>query len=185
MAKVSKKINHKIELLEDSKIVLKLWGYYKRFYQKEYETMDEDKDRLRKFTHNLKHIIRENVRFDKGIKSFRLHLNHFGDMDLPEFRKKMTGLKTDRSVYLKSLSIERRKRFLLDSLKKKIKKVKDKFNKKLHPEKDRTDDSGYEPNQPVTRTNKITKRSTTTASSQSTVDYRPYMNPIENQGQCG
>jgi hypothetical protein len=166
MAKASKKLQHKLEVLKDNTIISKLWEHYKRFYQKEYETTEEEKRRLGKFIDNLKIIVKENIRFDAGHKSFKLHLNRFGDMDLSEFRMKMTGLKL----------MQRQKRFLVDSVKKKIKKVKDKINKALHPGKNRTDYSD---------TNQITRRPTSTATSKSMVDYRPYMNPIENQGQCG
>jgi hypothetical protein len=171
MTKVSKKAQHRLEVLKDNKVVLKLWSHYKNFYQKEYETPEEEKKRLGKFIDNLKIIIKENARFNEGAKSFKLHLNHFGDMDLPEFRKKMTGLKVNRAAYTDLLLMQRRKRFLFDSVKKKVKKMKDKIDKKLHPGKNRTNDSA--------------RRPTTTATSELTLDYRPYMNPIENQGQCG
>lgn len=170
MTKVSKKLQDKLEVLKDNEVVLKLWNYYKSFYRKEYRTVEEDKERLGKFINNLKIIIRENVRFDQGLKSFKLHLNRFGDMNLPEFRQKMTGLRTNRAVYnVESWSMQRRKRFLFDSIKKKIKKVKDKINTKLHPRKNRTNDFD---------TSVVPDQSTT-------LDYRPYMNPIEQQGQCG
>jgi predicted nucleotidyltransferase len=187
MIKISKKVQHKLEILKDNKIVSKLWNHYKSFYQKEYQTAEEENKRLGKFLDNLKIIVRENVRFDEGGKSFKLHLNQYGDMDLTEFRKKMTGLKVHRRTY-RSLFMPRRKRFLFDSVKKKVKKIKDNINKAMHPGRNRTNDSGTSDvtDQPVTRNNKITtKRSTTPATSESTVDYRPYMNPIENQGQCG
>jgi len=173
MTKVSNKAQHRLEVLKDNKVVLKLWNHYKNFYQKEYQTTEEEKKRLGKFIDNLKIIVKENARFNEGAKSFKLHLNHFGDMDLSEFRKKMTGLKVNRAAYINSLLMQRRKRFLLDSVKKKVKKMKDKIEKKLHPGKNRTNDSG------------TTRRPTSTATSESTLDYRPYMNAIENQGQCG
>jgi hypothetical protein len=166
MAKASTKPQNKVEVLKDNNVVTKLWNHYKNFYRKQYQTDDEEKGRLGKFLHNLKHIVKENVRFESRLKSFKLHLNRFADMDLAEFRKKMTGLKTNNAIYVKSFSMQREKRFLFDSVKKEIKKVKNKINKKLHPGKNRTTD-------------------TVTSKSKSTLDYRPYMNPIENQGQCG
>ncbi|CAF3466389.1 unnamed protein product [Rotaria socialis] len=47
-------------------------------------------------------------------------MNRFGDMDLSEFRKKMTGLNSGgngfgESVYIKRLSMQREKRFLISS----------------------------------------------------------------------
>ena len=167
MTKISKKLQHKLEVLKDNKMVLKLWKLYKDFYQKEYQTVDEDRQRLEKFIANLKVILKENARFDEGAKSFKLHMNRFGDMDLSEFRRKMTGLSSNRARakrFAESVSMQRGKRFLVDSVKKKIKNIKDKQNTKLHPGK---------------------STMTSTATSKSTVDYRQYMNPIENQGQCG
>jgi hypothetical protein len=98
-------------------------------------------------------------------------------MNLAEFRQKLTGLK----------SMQRQKRFLFDSVKKKIKKIKDKINKKMHGGKNHTtnSDTFVVTGQPVTRINQNTRRPTSTATSASMVDYRPYMNPIKNQGQCG
>jgi predicted nucleotidyltransferase len=187
MTKVSKKAQHRLEVLKNNTVVLKLWKHYKNFYRKEYQTTEEENERVTKFTNNLKIIIKENARFHEGVKSFKLHLNQFGDMDLSEFRQKMTGLQSNGPVYIKSFLMQRRKRFLFDSVKKKIKKVKDKIKKKLHPGKNQTNDSDtfIVTDQPVTRNNQITRRSTTTVTSLSMVDYRPYMNPIENQGQCG
>jgi hypothetical protein len=187
MTKVSKKLQHKLAVLNDNKVVSKLWKLYKQFYQKDYQTAEEEKERIDKFISNLKIIIRENFRFDQGVKSFKLHLNRFGDMDLSEFRKKMTGLKSDRAVYTEPFLMQRRKRFFVDSVKKRMKKIKDKINKKLHPGQDQTDDS-VRPVTPITESTRRTtsaRRITSTATSESMVDYRPYMNPIENQGQCG
>jgi hypothetical protein len=172
MAKATKKIRNKLEVLKDNKVVLKLWNHYKNHYKKEYQTTEEEKKRLGKFLDNLKIIVKENLRFDQGVKSFKLHLNQFGDMDLPEFRKKMTGLKVNQRMYARSSLMQRRKRFLLDSVKKKAKKIKDEINRAMHPGKNRTNNSG-------------TSDGTAPATSESTLDYRPYMNPIENQGQCG
>ncbi|UJR18874.1 hypothetical protein I4U23_022002 [Adineta vaga] len=174
----SQKFEDKLEVLKDNKIIMRLWNHFKNFYQKNYQTIEEEKKRLRKFTHNLKFIIKENVRFRSGIKSFKLHMNHLGDMSLAEVRQKMTGLQSDTMTYGKSSSRQRQKRFLFDSLKKKMKKVKDKIKNKLHIGKNyKNDTDNY--------VMPVTKRSTTTMFSNSMLDYRPYMNPIENQGGCG
>ena len=183
MAKLTNKVQNKLEALKDDKIVAELWNNYKNFYRKEYRTAEEDSNRLGKFLNNLKIILKENTRFDEGTKKFKLHMNEYGDMDLPEFRQKMMGLKTSRRNYIRSLPIiQRRKRFLLDSVKEKVKKIKDKFNKALRPGKNRTDD--YDTSN-VTRSPKTTKRTMLRTFSRASVDNRPYMNPIENQGRCG
>ncbi len=187
MVKITKKLRDKLDVLKDNKIVLKLWNYYKKHYRKQYQSTDEDNSRLGKFTDNIKHILKENARFDEGSKSFKLHMNQYGDMDLQEFRSKMTGLKDYNRIYTRSLPMQRRKRFFLDSVKKRAKKIKDKIKNTLHMGKNRTDDYGtYDvTDSPVTRSTRTTKRTTTRATSQSMLDYRPYMNPIESQGQCG
>ena len=175
MTKISKKLQHKLEVLKNNKIVLNLWKLYKDFYQKEYQTVDQEKQSLEKFITNLKIILKENARFEEGVKSFKLHMNRFGDMSLSEFRKKMTGLNPNRalakrfveSVHVEPVPMQRRKRFLIDSVQKQIKNIKDKANKKLHP--------GKTPS----------KNPAATAASKSMIDYRSYMNPIKNQGQCG
>ncbi|CAF1256586.1 unnamed protein product [Adineta ricciae] len=178
MNDVTNKFQHKLEILKDNKIVLKLWNHYKNSYHKVYQSVSEEKDRLEKFIGNLKFIIKENLRFEKGVKSFKLHLNEFGDMNLSEMRQKMTGLRVD--YYVKSLSIHQRpKRFLFDSVKKKINKFKDKIKKKLRPGKGRNDSNTFD------GSDRSTRRTTTKRVSASKIDYRPYMNPIVNQGQCG
>jgi hypothetical protein len=194
--KVSKKLQDKLEVLKDSKSALKLWKMYKKYYKKNYTSSEEEKERLGKFIDNLKLIIQENFRFDEGLKSFKLSLNQFGDMDLQEFRQKLTGLNTDGQGEKPGSEIieqenneqennERRKRFLVDSITNKIKK---KIKKKLSPGKTRPDNSGmydnsgYTPS--YTRINPGAKRPTSRLT-KGTVDYRQYMNPIENQGRCG
>jgi hypothetical protein len=178
ISKLSKKIQDKLEVLKDSKLTFELWKIYKSFYQKVYATDDEEKQRCRKFIDNLKMIVRENLRFDKGVKSFKLHMNQFGDMDLEEFQKKWGGLKMDdkeenitsEPMEIKNINKTRRcKRLLTDSIKKKIKKIKDYFGNKT--------------NQTCASTFRNIFKSKSNSLNE-TIDYRPYMNPVENQGNC-
>lgn len=187
MTKVSKKLQDKLEVLKDNKYAIKLWKMYKQYYRKNYSTPEEEKERLAKFIDNLKLIIQENFRFDEGVKSFKLRLNQFGDMNFEEFRQKLTGLETDGQgekppgeVVDNEQTQERIRRFLVDSIKK---KVKDKIKKKLSPGGSRPGGSGtyYSSG---TRVNPNAKRPTSSLS-RGTVDYRQYMNPVENQGRCG
>ena len=192
MTKVSKKLQAKLDVLKDNKYALKLWKMYKRYYNKNYSSPDEEKERLGKFIDNLKLIVQENFRFDEGNKTFKMQLNQFGDMSLEEFRKKLTGLNEDGQgekppgEVIDQPSSLRVKRFLLDSIKK---KVKDKIRKKLTPGSKRPSGSGmyyqpgYNPSSP--RLMPTAKRPVSRLASRGTVDYRQYMNPIENQGRCG
>ncbi|CAF5204008.1 unnamed protein product [Rotaria magnacalcarata] len=81
---------------------------------------------------------------------------------------------------------QRMRRFLVDSVKKKIKK---KLKEKLIPGYKKPSSSskysgaGYYAS--GTRINTITKRPTSPVAAKGTVDYRQYMNPVENQGRCG
>jgi hypothetical protein len=187
MNKASKKLQDKLDVLKDNKYAMKLWKLYKRFYHKNYSTPEEEKERLGKFLDNLKLIIQENFRFDEGVKSFKLHLNQFGDMSLDEFRKKLTGLNEDGAGEKPPGEVvdkgqhERFRRFLVDSIKNKI---KNKIRKKLSPGSRRPGSSGvyYSPG---TRRNPSARRPTSMAAKKGTVDYRQYMNPVENQGRCG
>lgn len=202
MTKVSKKLQDKLDVLKDNKYAIKLWKLYKKYYRKNYTTPDEEKERLGKFIDNLKIIIQENFRFDEGLKSFKLQLNQYGDMSLDEFRQKLTGLNADGQgekpageVVEQTEVNQRRRRFLVDSVKKKIKKkLKEKFipgySKK--PSRSGYYPSGYYPSgsgsgyySTDTRMNTVTLRPVAPVATKSTVDYRPYMNPIENQGRCG
>ncbi|CAF1166456.1 unnamed protein product [Adineta ricciae] len=195
MTKVSKKLQDKLEVLKDNKYALKLWKLYKRFYHKNYSTPEEEKERLGKFIDNLKIIIQENFRFDEGFKSFKLQLNQFGDMSFDEFRQKLTGLNIDGRGETPSSEVrdgendeethERIRRFFVDSVKKKIKKkIKDKINEKLSPgqHSSGTSSSYYSSG---TRVRPSAKRPVSSKVSKAAVDYRQYMNPVENQGRCG
>ena len=194
MTKVSKKLQDKLDVLKDNKYAIKLWKFYKKYYKKNYSSPDEERERLGKFVDNLKIIIQENFRFDQGNKTFRMSLNQFGDMNLDEFKKKLTGLNEDGQgekppgeiVDQEQQSNQRIRRFLLDSVKKKI---KEKIKKKLSPGRSRPgnsgmyDQPGYYP--PGSRVNPGARRPTSRLSAKAAVDYRPYMNPIESQGRCG
>ncbi|CAF2595625.1 unnamed protein product [Rotaria sp. Silwood2] len=195
MAKMSKKLQSKLDVLKDNKHAIRLWKMYKKYYKKNYATPEEEKERLGKFIDNLKLIIQENFNFDKGLKSFKLQLNQFGDMSLDEFRRNLTGLNPDGQgekppgENLEQNTNQRIRRFLMDSLQKKIKK---KIKDKLMPGRKPSSSSGtYQPGyyQPGhyssgTRINTVTRRPTS-GLSKAAVDYREYMNPIENQGRCG
>ncbi|CAF1139434.1 unnamed protein product [Didymodactylos carnosus] len=190
--KATKKLQDKLDALKDNKLAQRIWKMYKQFYRKSYTTDEEEKERFAKFIDNLKLIVRENFRFDEGVKTFKLNLNQFGDMDLPEFRSKLTGLIPSDTRLKRHI---RPKRFLMDSVKKKIKK---KIYQKLDEKINRTgkkkqnynvygggsggsSSSGFFSSRKI----KPSPSRKIPSGSQAAVDYRSYMNPIENQGQCG
>jgi hypothetical protein len=191
MTKASKKLQDKLDVLKDNKYAIKLWKLYKKYYHKNYSTPDEEKERLAKFIDNLKLIIKENFHFDNGTKSFKLQLNQYGDMNIDEFRKKLTGLNPDGQGEKPSGEVVeagtnyRFRRFLVDTITNKIKK---KIKKKLSPGKSRPgnsgmyDQPGYHPS--GMHVNPSAKRPTSRLA-KGAVDYTQYMNPIENQGRCG
>ena len=171
MTKLSAKLQDKLEILKDNKYALKLWRLYTKYYHRTYSTFEEENERFAKFINNLKLIIKENLRYDKGLKSFRLQLNEFGDMSLDEFRQKLTGLNPDgRGESGDGEILDRRrnpriKRFLLDTIAEKIgNKIKKKVKEKI----------SYRRRRPKYR-----------GAAKGTIDYRRYMNPVENQGRCG
>ncbi|CAF3796512.1 unnamed protein product [Rotaria sordida] len=202
MAKMSKKLQSKLDVLKDSKTAMRLWKMYKKYYKKNYSTPEEEKERLGKFIDNLKLIIDENFRFDKGLKSFKLQLNQFGDMSLDEFRQKLTGLNPDGQgekppgEVVEENTNQRIRRFLMDSLQKKIKKkIKDKLTPGRKPSRGSSTyyrpgyhRPGYYPPSYYpsggTRINTATKRPGSVLT-KAAVDYREHMNPVENQGRCG
>lgn len=196
MTKVSKKLQDKLDVLKDNKYAIKLWKLYKKYYKKNYTSKEEEKERLGKFIDNLKMIIQENFRFDEGTKSFKMSLNQFGDMSLDEFRQKLTGLNGDgqgekpagevvdpaaQQQQEEGEQSQRVRRFLMDSVKKKI---KEKIKKKLSPGGSRPGNSGMY-DQSGARVNPGAKRPTSRLATKAAVDYRPYMNPVESQGRCG
>ncbi|CAF1002286.1 unnamed protein product [Adineta steineri] len=228
MAKASKKLQNKLDVLKDSKVAIKLWKIYKKYYHKNYTTAGEEKERLGKFIDNLKLIIQANTNFEKGLKSFNLQLNQYGDMNLEEFRAKLTGLNSDAQEENAPAEVHARaRRFVFGSSKdksdssstgeesfgkkmkkkigKKIKqKIKEEIDKQLNPGKKQPGGSGYSSggayspggsfpsggsfssgifNQPGSRKNPTTRA--TSRLSKGAVDYREYMQPIENQGRCG
>ncbi|CAF0964002.1 unnamed protein product, partial [Didymodactylos carnosus] len=190
--KATKKLQDRLDTLKDDEFAQRVWKMYKEFYHKVYNSAEEEKQRFSKFIDNLKLIIRENFRFDEGVKTFKLSLNQYGDMDLSEFRSKLTGLLGSGIREKRHL---RPKRFLFDSVKDKIKK---KVNKKVHGNTNNEytnynsgggggSDAHSSSSSGGFFFSKKTKprQKKPSRTSKASVDYRRYMNPIENQGQCG
>jgi cathepsin L len=90
-----------------------IWEDFKKTHKKEYEP-EEEKKRMEIFEINLKKIEMHNYLHMKGLKSYRLGVNEYADMEHKEFVSIMNGLKmrkpTDpqphhsRSTYMSPLA---------------------------------------------------------------------------------
>lgn len=68
------------------------WHNFKVVHNKSYTTEEEERHRREVFRTNLKKIEMHNYLFNKGVKSFKLGINEYADMDVKEFKKVMNGL---------------------------------------------------------------------------------------------
>lgn len=88
------------------------WSSFKDTHSKTYDDTHEEGQRKEIFKNNLKAIEMHNYLHEKGLKTFRLGVNQYADMELGEFTKQMNGFKptdTPRShwqpaTFMKSLS---------------------------------------------------------------------------------
>jgi cathepsin L len=68
------------------------WNKYKEFHGKQYDGQ-EDQDRRKIYIKNSQIVLQHNKEFQQGLQSFKLEMNHFGDIAPHEFRKMMNGFK--------------------------------------------------------------------------------------------
>jgi len=68
------------------------WTLFKRTYEKQYTSVEEEMNRQTIFEANLAMIRNHNLEADLGIHTFTLKMNHFGDMTNEEINQKMNGL---------------------------------------------------------------------------------------------
>uniref|UniRef100_A0A3Q3JGR2 Uncharacterized protein n=1 Tax=Monopterus albus TaxID=43700 RepID=A0A3Q3JGR2_MONAL len=75
------------------------WNLWKSFHSKKYHEEEEDSRRLI-WEKNLKTVTQHNLEHSMGKHSYRLGMNHFGDMTNEEFRQIMNGYqqKTKRNT---------------------------------------------------------------------------------------
>jgi hypothetical protein len=194
MTKRSEQSLDQSDVLKNTEYVMKIWELFKKDYDKNYSTEEEEKERSGKFIDNLKLIIQENLRYHEGLKPFKLQINQFADMSLDEFHQKLTGLNSDTNKHTRHSSVN-----LVHD------KVKNTNNTRISSENPRRTKPGknrrlvhktthklVQPSQhktedrPTRRTfPELTTEGPTPVIINETVDYRQYMNPIENQGTCG
>lgn len=74
-------------------LVKQEWKTFKLQHGKSYESDIEENFRLKIFMENKRRIAEHNAHYEKGKASFKLAMNHFGDMLHHEFVRTMNGFK--------------------------------------------------------------------------------------------
>ncbi|CAF1297507.1 unnamed protein product [Adineta steineri] len=69
------------------------WSLFKRVFEKEYSSNEEEINRRHIWEENLAMIQKHNLESDIGMHKYTLEMNQFGDMTNEEFRKQMNGFK--------------------------------------------------------------------------------------------
>ncbi|CAF1550781.1 unnamed protein product, partial [Adineta ricciae] len=67
------------------------WSLFKRVFDKEYSSNQDEINRRQIWEENLSMIRKHNLEADMGMHSYTLGMNRFGDMTNGEFRKQMNG----------------------------------------------------------------------------------------------
>ncbi|CAG9864912.1 unnamed protein product [Phyllotreta striolata] len=70
------------------------WLNYKKTYSKSYRNPTHEKYRFSAFQRNLRFIEEHNLKYDKGLVSFEMGMNQFGDISPSDF---IEGIKTSKS----------------------------------------------------------------------------------------
>lgn len=73
---------------------------FKLAHDKKYESEVEESFRMKIFLDNRHKIAKHNQRYERGEVSYKLGMNHFGDLLHQEFRKTMNGFKHSRLLEL-------------------------------------------------------------------------------------
>jgi len=88
------------------------FGEWKNFFSKVYKTVEEEERRLVTWVQNMEKIAKHNLMYDLKKKSYRLEMNHFGDMNTTEYKDTMNGYRMD----LKKVKFNPRGALFLESL---------------------------------------------------------------------
>jgi len=76
-------------------VVVEEWEGWKLLHQKNYSTFDEEKFRMKIFMENKQRIAKHNSRFHLGHHTYKLEMNHYGDLLPHEFQGVMNGYRQD------------------------------------------------------------------------------------------
>ncbi|KAE8574109.1 cathepsin L isoform X1 [Halyomorpha halys] len=68
------------------------WNTFKLSHEKKYENLSEERYRRSVYLENKLKIDLHNQRYEKGLVSYKLEINHFGDLTHDEFRTTMNRL---------------------------------------------------------------------------------------------
>lgn len=79
-------------------LVKEEWDIFKLTYMKKYESDMEDGFRMKIYMDNKHKILQHNKRFQQGMESFKLDMNHFGDLLHHEFIRTMNGYRRNLSL---------------------------------------------------------------------------------------
>lgn len=74
---------------------------WKGVFKKIYNTVEEEEHRLMTWIENMARINKHNFQYDLKQKSYRLEMNHLGDMNATEYKQKMNGYRMDMKKKLK------------------------------------------------------------------------------------
>lgn len=74
------------------------WEIYKMQYDKKYETTEQEEVRRSMWEENLIGVKQHNAQADRGIFTFRLGMNAYGDMSPTLFREKMLGVQSNKNM---------------------------------------------------------------------------------------
>nr|XP_024216456.1 cathepsin L1-like [Halyomorpha halys]XP_024216457.1 cathepsin L1-like [Halyomorpha halys] len=75
----------------------KEWKEFKKLHEKVYRDNEEESHRIKAFKYNWKLIEEHNRKYEKGLVSYKLMMNHFGDMMNDEFRSLMNKFNSSKT----------------------------------------------------------------------------------------
>jgi len=85
---------------------------WKKVFNKIYKTVEEEEQKLATWVDNLERIAKHNLMYDLNLKTYRMEMNHFGDMNATEYKTTMNGYRRD----LKKLKFNPHGAMFLESL---------------------------------------------------------------------
>merc|ERR1712117_837046 len=71
----------------------RVWTEFKELYEKAYDSMTDEKHRMKIWVDNLIHINKHNLLYKEGKKSYKVEMNQYADMTSEEFLGVRNGYK--------------------------------------------------------------------------------------------
>lgn len=72
------------------------WVLWKKAFKKVYDSFEEEVQRMENWLKNMAHIEKHNFEYAIGQKTFKLGMNHYGDMTSKEFGAMVNGFKPSK-----------------------------------------------------------------------------------------